>query len=191
MLKPKLIVVQFARRVSDLMRAENVQVRRAFPQLMSMIQASALLHQAQRKLDIEGRLYASADDYQIARRLLQKPMARQLGGGLSDQACRFLERLKKWAVGEFTSTEAKGKETGCKSSVHGWLNDLNEAGFLQQVEVGRGRTPAKWQLTGKTLDDTEISILPSVEQVFGETNGEMLDESPWNHGDKSQLVEAQ
>jgi hypothetical protein len=190
MLKTKMVIIPFAERVGELMRTDNIQARRAFHQLMSMVQASALLHQFQRQLDKDRRLFASADDYQIAWRLLLKPMMKQLGGGLSDQARRFLERLQTWATGSFTTTEAKSHESGCKSSVYGWLHELHEAGVLEQEQVGRGSAPAKWRLTGKTLDETEKSILPTVEEVFGvSTNGE--GDSTWKRGHKPQLLAAQ
>ena len=104
--------------------------RRAFPHVLNMIQAVALLHQRQREQDPDGRLIATAEDYQIARHLLLKPMARLLGNGLSEPARRFFDRLQAWASGTFTSAEAKKRERNSKSSVHGWLNELHEAGLL-------------------------------------------------------------
>jgi hypothetical protein len=80
-----------------------------------------LLHQRQRQTDDAGRLVACADDYQLARHLLAKPMARLLGEGVSDKARRFYDRLKAWVEGEFTSTEAKKHERNCKSSVYLWV----------------------------------------------------------------------
>jgi len=118
-------------------------------------------------------------------------MLKQHGGGLSDPARRFLERLQQRVSGTFTSSEAKERETGSKSSVYGWLHELHEAGFLELVDARRGSAPAKWEFAGKTPDDAEITILPTVEQAFLGMNGEMLGESSWRHGDKSQPIAAQ
>jgi len=57
------VVVPFAERLGESVAHQRVEARRAFPQLMAMIQASALLHQHQRQLDSDGRLLAQAEDY--------------------------------------------------------------------------------------------------------------------------------
>ena len=89
-LQPFNVVVPFAERLGELFADQRVEARRVFPQLMSMIQASALLHQRQRQVDPDGRLVAAADDYKLTACLLEKPFARQLGGRQSDAAGRFL-----------------------------------------------------------------------------------------------------
>jgi hypothetical protein len=189
MLKPKAVIIPFANRVGELLASDSVQARRAYPHLMSMVQASVVLHQRQRQQDGDGRLIAIADDYELARHLLLKPMMKQLGGGLSDPARRFFERLQKRLSGTFTSSEAKKDETGSKTAVYGWLHELHEAGFLEQVEARRGSAPAKWEFTAKTPDDASTTILPPVSEVFAEK--ERLAGSTWNNGHKPQLIEAQ
>jgi hypothetical protein len=169
MLKSFLVVIPYAGRLGELFSHHRVEGRRAFPQLMSMIEAITLLHQRQRQTDGDGRLVATDDDYQLARHLLAKPMARLLGGGVSDPARRFYYRLKAWATGAvFTSSEAKKRESNSRSSVYGWLKDLHEAGCLEVVEEQRGRTPAKWQLTDRSPDEDSGIGLPALEDVFPE-----------------------
>jgi DNA-binding PadR family transcriptional regulator len=102
-----------------------------------------------------------------------------------------LERLQTWASGTFTTTDAKQHEEGTKSAVYGWLHELQDAGFLEQEQAGRGSAPAKWRLTGKALDEAGKSILPTVEEVFVESTDEVFGESTWNNGHKPQLIEAQ
>jgi hypothetical protein len=108
-LQPFAVLVPYAERLADAMGSYRVEARRAYPQVVSMIQASALLHQRQRQIDADGRLLAAADDYQLARHLLGLPMARQLGGRISEPAMRFLERLREWfgAAEIFTTPDAK------------------------------------------------------------------------------------
>ena len=57
LLERREIVIPFAERLADLFEAftERVEYRRAFPMLLSLIQASALLHQRQRQTDTEAR----------------------------------------------------------------------------------------------------------------------------------------
>ena len=59
MLQPHAVLVPYAERLADAMGNYRVEARRAYPQVVSMIQASALLHQRQRQVDSDGRLLAS------------------------------------------------------------------------------------------------------------------------------------
>jgi hypothetical protein len=183
LLQPLPVVIPYADRLGELFTIDRVEARRAFPQVMSAIQAVALLHQRQRTRDGGGRLLATADDYHLARRLLARPMARLLGGGLSDPARRFFDRLQTWAAGQsFTSTEAKGKEKNCKSSVYGWLNELHEAALVELVEQARGRQPATWRLTGNHPVDGVLTGLPELAEVFPDAG--------WTRGHNAQPVAA-
>jgi hypothetical protein len=159
------VVIPYAGRLGELLDDQRVEMRRAFPQIISMVQAVALLHQYQRDRDAEGRLVANRMDYVMSRRLLLKPMTRLLGGGLSDPARRFLDRLRGWAKSQpFTSTEARSKETHSRAAVFGWLKELNEAGMVKEIAEGRGSRPATWELTGKDSEDV-TAVLPSVDSV--------------------------
>ncbi|MEN6452084.1 MAG: hypothetical protein ABFC96_16460 [Thermoguttaceae bacterium] len=165
-LQPFVVLVPYAERLADAMGSNRVEARRAYPQVVSMIQASALLHQRGRQVDSDGRLLAAADDYQLARHLLELPMARQLGGRISDPAMRFLERLKEWfgTAEIFTTPDAKRKESRSKSSVYGWLAELHDAGMVDKVESQRGNRAAQWRLSSGA-PDPEAAVLPSVENV--------------------------
>src|SRR5262249_50880134 len=109
-----------------------------------------------------------------------KPMARLLGDKVSDPARRFYDRLAKWATGEFTTSEAKGRETSSKSAVYGWLAELHDAGLLEMVEAPPGRTPARWKLTGNELNDGGPVGLPRVEDVFPELT--------WKRGHNAEVL---
>src|SRR5262249_47288484 len=147
MLQPLPVAVPYAEQLAELMPSDRVEVRRAFPHLIGMVQAITLLHQRQRDRNADGALIATEEDYQIARYLLLSPMARLLGNGLSDPARRFHERLRAWAAGmEFTTTEAKRREKSSKSAVAGWLAELHEAGLVELIQPGRGRKPSTWRL---------------------------------------------
>jgi hypothetical protein len=169
MLERLPVVIPYAERLGELFTSDRVEVRRAFPQLMSMVHAVTLLYQRQRQQDSNGQLVATADDYQLARHLLSKPFSRLLGDKVSDPARRFFDRLVMWARGEFTTSEAKGRETSSKSAVYGWLAELHDAGMLELVLAGRGRTPARWKLIGNSPDDGGPTGLPAVEEVCPES----------------------
>jgi hypothetical protein len=168
MLKPYSVIIPFAKRLGGAIDHNRVQARRAFRQLMSMIQASALLYQRQRKIDGNGRILANADDYECARWALAVPMARQLSDRVADPAKRFLERLKRWFGPKeiFTAADAKRKESRSKSAVYGWLAELHDAGILEQVEDQRGNRAAQWRLSPNAPDLDAVAVLPTVKELF-------------------------
>jgi hypothetical protein len=159
------VAVPYAPRLAELLPEERVEARRAFPHLVSLIQASALLHQYQRPSDGEGRVIAVREDYHLARFLLADPMRRLLGGGVSEASRRFFYRLRGW-FGEaaFTTTEARLKERTSRAAVHGWIGELVRAGALEQVEPGKGPKPARWRTTRDELD-AEANVLPEEGEV--------------------------
>jgi len=167
MLQTFPVAVPYAERLGEAIDEHRCEARRAFPQIVSLIQASALLHQRQRKVDRAGCLLADPDDYNLARHLLAVPIARQLGGRVSDGAVRFLDRLRAWfsAGDEFTTADAKKHETQSKSSVYGWVNELHDAGLLEKVAEHRGNSPAKYRLTAESADPDAAAVLPPVEKV--------------------------
>jgi hypothetical protein len=167
MIKSRTVVIPFAGQIAERFDCERVEARRAYPHLMSMIQASALLHQFQRQLDDDGRIVASTDDYQLARHLVRGPLARLLGGRISDAAIRYHDRLKAWAGGKFTTTEAVKHDRASDRAVRGWLNELADAGAVEQLDAPKGSRPATWKLTG--IDRAELErgdcALPDPEDI--------------------------
>ncbi len=168
-LRPLDVVVPFASRLAQLLPADRVELRRAYPLLLTAVQSSALLHQFQRQVDSGGRLIASIDDYHVARYLLAKPMAERLGERLSDGAARFLaELVSAFGQMQFTSKEAHKAVTASKSTAYGWLSQLHDSGFLNMVEAGRGRMPTVWTITKANSTSDAASYLPSAELLQDE-----------------------
>jgi hypothetical protein len=159
------VTVPFAEKLADLLPTDRVEVRRAFPLLISTMRASALLHQQHRQIDEHGRLLATVDDYQITRHLLLKPLSVSLGGGLSEPAQRFFTRLLKWVTARFTTSEVKRRETASPRAVHGWLNECLQFGLLEILEPARGPKPAVWDIVADAPDPSDCSALPTVEEV--------------------------
>lgn len=148
MLKPCPVVIPFASTLADLFPIKRVEARRAFGHLLSMVEALTLLHQRQRTRDADGRLLAAPDDYALAKRLLDKPMARLLGGRVSDAARRFFDRLASWATVQTFDKHDVGKhnESVEDRTINGWLHELHRTGYLELSEPSRGQRPAKWKI---------------------------------------------
>ncbi len=123
MIQGRPVVIPFAAQIAERFDCERVEARRAYPQLMSMIQASALLHQFQRQLVVDGQIVASVDDYQLARHLVRGPLARLLGGRISDAALRFYDRLVAWSRDKFSTAEAYRHDRKSQQAIRGWLRE--------------------------------------------------------------------
>jgi hypothetical protein len=148
MLQKRFVSVPFAEQLADRFPTERVEARRAFPHLMGMIQASALLHQYQRKIDGDGQIVATVGDYGLARMLCRGPLARLLGGRISDATLRYHERLAGWAAGmvSFTTTVAVKHDRVSDRAVRGWLHELAGVGAVEQLTESKGSRPATWKL---------------------------------------------
>lgn len=173
LLERRPVIIPVAVRVALQFPGNRMEMRRAFGHLMSMVQASALLHQFQRTHDDQGRILATRDDYELARRLLRRPLAHLLGSRISASARRFLVRLMTWATGQFTTTEAVQHEAYSDKTVRDWLHELNDAGGLESVEQRKGPKPAVWAVTAQAaaLAADDGAELPSADSIFGDSDG--------------------
>lgn len=169
---PRVAVrVPWLGKLSDPFPCDRVEVRRAFPQLVALIQASALLHHRQRDVADDGAILADARDYHLARRLIVKPFSQSLGGALSEPARAFLARLP--TDKEFTSKSMAKFVKASKSAVNGWLSELHDAGAVELVEERRGNRGAVYRATGKTPEPGD-DVLPSVTTLFPEGCGRVV-----------------
>jgi hypothetical protein len=188
LLERRTIVIPFAERLVELLEvfADRVECRRAYPMVLSIIEASALLHQRQRRTDQDGRLLAEPADYGVAARLLSGPLARTIGESLSDPGRRFLERLLAEVDDTidplptpFTAKDVRRRLSVGRSTVCGFLSELEDKGFLDPTEaapVGRGRPPKAWKPTGR--DGEDLDVLPPVEKLFPGGDGNEMAKMP-------------
>ncbi len=188
LLERRAIVIPFAERLAEVLEvfADRVECRRAYPMLLALVQASTLLHQRQRQTDQDGRLIAEPADYGVAARLLSGPLARTIGESLSDPVRRFLERLLAEVDDPidplgipFTAKDVRRRVKMPRSTVAGFLSELEDKGFLDAAEVGavgRGRPPKGWKPTGR--DGEDVDVLPPVEEMFSLRGGNELAKFP-------------
>lgn len=153
MIQQRAVIVPFAPAIAEKFPHDRIEARRAFPHLMSMVQASALLSQFQRQLDGDGCIIATIDDYHVAKQLARSPMARLLGGRISDATLRFYDRLAKWAPDQFNTSEAAKHDRKSKQIVRAWLSDLADVGAVQQLEPSKGSRPAVWKVLDVDVGD--------------------------------------
>lgn len=148
MLQQRPVIVPFAEQIAERFPTDRVEARRAFPHLIGMVQACALLHQFQRKLTADAEIVATVADYEMARHLCRGPLARQLGGRLADATLRYHGRLVEWAGNrdKFSTTEAVKHDHASDRAIRGWLHELASVGALEQLTEGKGSRPATWKV---------------------------------------------
>jgi len=178
LLERRSIVIPFAERLADRLEvfADRVECRRAYPMLLSLVEASALLHQRQRKTNQDGRLIAEPADYAVAARLLSGPLARTIGESLSDPARRFLDRLLAEVddpidpmPAPFSAKDVRRRLKAGQSTTNAYLAELEDKGFLDRADpapAGRGRPPKAWKPTGRGGED--VNVLPPACEMFPE-----------------------
>jgi hypothetical protein len=173
MLRRVQVVVPFAERLGDHFPTAKAEARRAFGHLLSMIQASACLHQRQRPgggagLHHGDRIEATLEDYAVARELLLEPLARALGRKLRDRAAEFLTWLRGAFAGrEFSVPEVLDADQNlAKSTAHDLVRELEDAGLVQESHrVGR---TVRFRLadSGRVSKvGASVVVLPTVDDI--------------------------
>jgi hypothetical protein len=157
-----------------------VRFRRDIGALFSFIKASAVLHQAQRKVDAQGRLVATLADYAVAYPIFSKVLAQTSGKGVTDNvravvdliAARTAPVAIKSAGGKFAragatggspevelSSEQIGTLTGIgKSAAHRAIRAAIDLGFLVNNEA-KPRKPYRL-VVRQRVDEAAAALLP-------------------------------
>jgi hypothetical protein len=160
------VVIPFAADLAALFPVKLIRARRDFPQLLALIEASAILHQRQRDTDDHERIVATEDDYRIVYEL-----AAPVFGAAASEGVTPAVRETIATVRELTNTPEGGTV-----SVHQLAATLNlgkpavsrrvglalRGGFLVNEEDKKGR-PYKLRV-GDPLP--EEANLPKPERVF-------------------------
>lgn len=153
--------IPFAEKLASAMPTDRIEVRRVFRQVLALIEVIAWLHQFHRDRNEHGQLLATTDDYELARKLVLGPLHAAIGLGKDYSQCTaFAAKLPKK---EFSSNDAlKFLGANSRKVCHDWLNKLADMGVIRCVAEGHGNQPARWNTTGKSVDEL---LLPSVATV--------------------------
>jgi hypothetical protein len=179
-LGPNDAVIPFAQQIAAKIKPLMVRFRRDVGSLFSFIKASALLHQAQRQVDTQGRVVATIADYALAYPIFSRVMAQSSGKGVSDNVRAVVKLIAERAGSAGTkptnskfqriaasgrgsevliSSEQIGTATGIgKSAAYRAILAAIDLGFLANNETRRGKS---FRLMLKQdVDDVGPSLLP-------------------------------
>jgi hypothetical protein len=166
------VVIPYASALAEMVPPVAIRLRRDFKTILTLIRAHAMLHQASRRKDADGRLVAEIADYAGVRELVAdlvaegaevaiKPEVRKTVGAVADLLADGREEVKQ--------TDLKKVLKLDKSVVSRRVASAVDAGVLRNLEDRKGR-PSRLVL-GDPLAD-EIELLPKSERLHGCTVGE-------------------
>jgi hypothetical protein len=187
-LGPNDVVIPFALQIAAKIPPRMVRFRRDVGALFSFIKASAILHQAQRRIEDRGRVIATLADYAAAYLIFSKVLAQTSGQGVPDNvrtvvdlmAARTTPIAKKAAGGKFSRTGATGTSaevelsseqigtiTGIgKSAAHRAVRAAIDLGFLVNNETRRGK-PYRL-VVRQRIDEADAALLPHPDTLASE-----------------------
>jgi len=189
LLEPRPVVIPWAPALAERFPANRVESRRAFPRVLWVVQAAALLRQRQpgRQKGPQGELIASIDDYRVARGLLAPWLAVELGGGVCDAAKRLWEHAQKHGA-TFTRKEAEAWMGVGARQANRWLSELVEANLLRR-QAERGQAAEYDVIPDVRPEDVSLLAAPEeLEQVAGTqgwTTWTGLDKGPMSNPERT------
>lgn len=162
------VVIPYRMELASRTATVAVRLRRDFGALLALIRAHAILHQASREEDAEGRIIATLDDYGVVRGLVADLIAE---GVESTVPATVRETVN--TVAEMTASNADDEQTVSiaalatalkldKSATSRRVRSATDRGYLKNMEERKGR-PAKIAISDPLPDD--VDILPTVEDL--------------------------
>jgi len=191
-LGPNDAVIPFAEQITTAIQPLMVRFRRDVGSLFTFIKASALLHQAQRKLDAQGRVVATVADYALAYSIFCRVMAQSSGKNVTDNVREVVKLIAERAGSSATkptqgrfqrtpavgpsnevviSSEQIGTATGIgKSAAYRAVVAALDLGFLVNNET-RPKKPFRLVLK-RGVDDPGTPLLPDPKTIAQEGGAE-------------------
>lgn len=165
------VVIPYAAKLAEEIDPVAVRLRRDFTQILHLIKAHAILHQASRTRDDQGRIVASLDDYAVVRELVADLISEGIGISVPDSVRETVEAIRKLkGNGSVTTSQIAAELLLDKSATSRRVKVAKDRGFVQNLETKRGK-PAKLILGDPLPEETDI--LPTVEvlQCCSENEG--------------------
>lgn len=165
-LEPPPVVIPFAPELADLIPPVAVRLRRDYPTVLALIEAHALLHQANRERNAGGALIATFEDYFLVRNIVADLVSQGVGATVSDtlrETVAAVAELQSEAGSDGVSMTTLGQKLKLdKSSTSRRAKEAIARGYLKNLEDKRGR-PARLVLGDPLPDD--VAVLPTPEAL--------------------------
>ena len=154
------VVIPYAAELAERIPPVAVRLRRDFGQLLALIRAHAILHQATRDRDAGGQIIATVDDYAVVRELVVDVIAEGIDATVAPivrETVQAVQRLVGDGREEATLREIAQALALDKSATSRRIAAGVQLGYLRNLEDHKGR-PARVCL-GDPIPN-EIPVLP-------------------------------
>jgi hypothetical protein len=161
------VAMPYARELAAAIPPVAVRLRRDFGALLNLIRAHAILHQASRDRDSEGRILATLEDYARVRELVADLVSEGIDATVPAtvrETVEMVERLRDETERDVTIAMLAEELKLDKSAAWRRARSAIDRGYLENKEDRKGR-PAKLVVADALPDD--IEILPSPERLQG------------------------
>jgi hypothetical protein len=159
----KRVTIPFAGDLARLIPPVAVRMRRDFGALLALVRTHAVLHQASRDRDDEGRVVAVVDDYAAVRSLVGHVITEGVGATVPDTVRETVAAVAALAKPDGVMARTVGEELGLdKSNVSRRLRMAAEGGYVRNLEDRPGK-PGRWEV-GDPLPEN-IDLLPDPDDL--------------------------
>ena len=163
------VAIPYAHALADLVPPVAVRLRRDFRAVLSLIRSHAILHQASRERDDDGKVIATLEDYAIVRELVVDLVSEGVEATVPPTVRETVQAVAARAGEEGVSITVLARELNLdKASASRRWNSARARGYLKNLESGRGK-PARIVLADPLPDDREI--LPTPERLRERCSG--------------------
>jgi hypothetical protein len=163
-LSPAVVTIPYAHVLADMIPAVAVRLRRDFPRVLALIEAHALLHQANRDWASDNAVVATFDDYAAVRELVADLVSEGIGASVSDatrETVAAVAGLAETTNGVSVTAVARKLKLD-KSAASRRVQEAITRGFVRNEEDRKGH-PARL-IVGDPLPE-ETEVLPSPERL--------------------------
>jgi DNA-binding Lrp family transcriptional regulator len=167
------VFIPFSETLVKLIPPFSVRLRRDVTQVLNLIEAHAILHQATRKRNAEGMILAEIKDYEAVYALIADTIQQQAGAGINPTMRETVETVKNLLVEQqpdpgpepFINQTKLGERLRLdKASVSRRIRAASNAGYILNLEERRGK-PYRLAL-GEPMPDA-LELLPNPEKLAG------------------------
>lgn len=159
------MTVPYGERLAKLIPPVATRLRRDFKAVLNLIHAHALLHQATRERDQQGRIIATPDDYEVVRELVSDLLGEGIGVIVTKTQRETVQALKGILISgksESSIREVADKLELDESTAYRRVKSAIARGYIKNLEDHRGKK-ARLELGDPLPDD--VDVLPSVERL--------------------------
>lgn len=157
------VAIPYAMRLAELIPAVAVRLRRDFSAVLNLIKGHAILHQATRQIDGDGRIVATIEDYEVVRELVADIVSAGIEATVPPTMRETVDAVVDLSPSHpdgvpLTALAAKLKLD--KSSASRRANSACHRGYLRNEEDKKSR-PARFKVADPI--PVGVEVLPSVE----------------------------